>query len=437
MEKAVYHFVGIKGTGMSALALILKDLGYQVQGSDITKKTFTEAGLRRAQIPILEFAAANIQPTMTIIAGNAFDDSNTEIAQAQKLHLPIIRYPDMVEKLVQTYTSIAVAGTHGKTSTTGLLAHVLERIAPTSYLIGDGTGKGVLNGRFFAFEADEYRRHFLAYTPDYMIITNIDFDHPDYFTDRNDVFEAFCSAALQVKKNLFAWGDDPLLTTLADHVQIPIYYYGFSDAVDFQAVNVQRTDQGSQFDVLHQGQQIGHFAIPMFGRHNILNSLAVIGVSYLEKISPQLIQQELATFSGVKRRYNERTVGDNILIDDYAHHPSEIQVTIDAARQQYPDKQIVAVFQPHTYSRLTALFDGFVRSLDLADQVYLTPIFGSIREQSGHITSAALAAKLHKGGTVLRLEDMTPLLQYHDSVIIFMGAGDIQKYELAYQKLLQ
>ncbi|RHW48392.1 UDP-N-acetylmuramate--L-alanine ligase [Bombilactobacillus bombi] len=436
MEITIYHFVGIKGTGMSALALILHDLGYQVEGSDIDKHTFTQEGLEQAGIKITPFSSDNIHPQMTIIAGNAFGPDNSELKRAHELGLTILSYPEMVEKLIQHYTSIGVAGAHGKTSTTGLLAHVLSGIDKTSYLIGDGTGKGIKDSKFFVFEADEYRRHFLAYHPDYLIITNIDFDHPDYFKDFDDVVAAFQTEANQVKKALFVWGDDPALQQLSTQNEVPIYYYGLSDQNDFQAINIERNTQGSSFEVLHHGQTLGRFTIPLFGEHNVLNSLAVIGISYLEKIKPELTQQELSTFNGVKRRYSEKQIGDMILIDDYAHHPSEIKATLDAARQQYPDKQLIAVFQPHTYSRTKALLNGFAQSLDLADQVYLTNIFGSIREQQGQISSADLGNKIVHGGQVITLDDLSPLLQYHNGVIIFMGAGDVQKYEVAYQQKL-
>ncbi|UQS83350.1 UDP-N-acetylmuramate--L-alanine ligase [Bombilactobacillus thymidiniphilus] len=436
MDKVFYHFVGIKGTGMSALALVLHDLGYQVQGSDITKKTFTQKGLQQAGIDVLPFDQANIRSGMTLILGNAFGTDNVEVKRAEQLGLPIIKYTEMVGKLVDSYTSIAIAGAHGKTSTTGLLAHVIGGIEPTSYLIGDGTGKGQRDSQFFVFEADEYRRHFLDYKPDYLIVTNIDFDHPDYFKDLADVFAAFQSEVSQTKKAVLAWGDDPLARKLETRPGVPLYYYGLKAQDDFQAVKIERTTTGSSFEVLHQGNNLGRFEIPMFGEHNILNSLAVIAVSYLEKISLTDLQNELSTFSGVKRRYNEKKVGDMILIDDYAHHPSEIKATIDAARQQYPEKEIIAVFQPHTYSRTKALFKGFVQSLDQADQVFLTDIFGSIREQQGDISSADIGADLQHGGQVVTLDNLQPLLQYHNAVIIFMGAGDIQKYEQAYEQLL-
>lgn len=201
-----YFFVGIKGTGMSALALILNDKGCNVLGSDIEKYTFTQRGLEQAGIKILPFDKDNIQANMTIVAGNAFSDDHEEIAKAKEMGLKVLTYPEVVEMLVEETTSIGVAGAHGKTSTTGLLSHVLSGVSPTSYLIGDGTGKGVPDARFFVFEADEYRRHFAGYHPDYTIMTNIDFDHPDYFTGIEDVCDAFQELADHTKKALFVWG---------------------------------------------------------------------------------------------------------------------------------------------------------------------------------------------------------------------------------------
>ncbi|CAJ1200407.1 UDP-N-acetylmuramate--L-alanine ligase [Companilactobacillus nantensis] len=435
MENTVYHFVGIKGTGMSALALILKDLGYEVQGSDIDKYTFTQRGLEQAGIKILPFDENNIHEGLTIVKGNAFSDDQVEIKKANDMHLSVITYPELVGKLVNDYTSIGIAGSHGKTSTTGLLAHTLSGIAKTSYLIGDGTGKGIKDAKFFVFEADEYRRHFLAYSPDYLIITNIDFDHPDYFFGGiNDVVDAFESEARKTKKGIFIWGEDKHAKSIK--ADAPIYTYGLDESDYVRATNIKRTVKGSSFDVSINGENIGNFQVPLFGEHNVLNSLAVIGVGHMEKLDHALINRELQTFSGVKRRFSEKKVADQVIIDDYAHHPQEIKATIDAARQKYPDKKIVAVFQPHTYTRTLALMDDFAKSLDLADEVYLTNIFGSIREAHGDITSKDLGDKIHKGGKVLTLDDLSPLLDYHDTVMIFMGAGDVQKYETAYEQLL-
>nr|WP_125577787.1 UDP-N-acetylmuramate--L-alanine ligase [Lapidilactobacillus mulanensis] len=435
MENKKVYFIGIKGSGMSALALILNDLGYEVAGSDIDEFTFTQTPLKQAGIPMYSFSADNVKPGWTYIKGNAFPENHPEIVAAKAQGDQVVSYPDFLGELLKGYTSIGVSGTHGKTSTTGLLAHVLSGVAKTSYLIGDGTGKGVMDAKFFVYEADEYRRHFLAYYPDYTIMTNVDFDHPDYYQDLNDVVTAFQSEANQTKKGIFAWGDDPNLRDLK--ASVPVYYYGFKDSDDFQAINIKRTDKGSVFDVQHDGKNLGHFEIHLFGQHNILNSLAVIGISYLEGLSMAEVTAELLTFKGVKRRFSETDIKQYTIIDDYAHHPSEIKATIDAARQKYPDKKIVAVFQPHTYSRTKALLPGFVKSLNLADEVYLTEIFGSVREHQGDISSADLGAQISHGGSVIHLDEMDRLLNESGSVIVFMGAGDIQKYEDAFKKLIQ
>ena len=216
----IYHFVGIKGSGMSALAQILHEMGYSVQGSDVEKYFFTQAALEKAGIKILPFQKDNISEGMIVIAGNAFPDTHEEIEQAKKLDIPVIRYHRFLGEFTKNFTSIAVTGSHGKTSTTGLLSHVLEGAQPTACLIGDGTGKGVKDAKYFVFEACEYRRHFLSYFPDYAIMTNIDFDHPDYFANIEDVFSAFQEMAIQVKKGIFAYGDDEYLQRIQAKVPV-------------------------------------------------------------------------------------------------------------------------------------------------------------------------------------------------------------------------
>ncbi|MFD1392757.1 UDP-N-acetylmuramate--L-alanine ligase [Lacticaseibacillus jixianensis] len=435
MTEEIDYFIGIKGSGMSALALILHDLGHTVLGSDITQYTFTQRGLEAAGIKTLPFDADNIKPGYTIICGNSFTDEHPEVRRAKELGLPFYRYHEYLGKLLAHYTSIGVAGAHGKTSTTGLLAHTLSGIDKTSYLIGDGTGKGTKDSKFFVFEADEYRRHFLAYHPDYLIATNIDFDHPDYYTGIEDVYDAFETEASQVKKAIFAWGDDKWLRKLT--AQVPIYYYGLSDQDDYQAKNVVRTTEGSTFDAYHDGHKIGRFFVPLFGEHSVLNALAVVAVSDAEGLNPEYIARELAGFKGVKRRFSETEVNGTVIIDDYAHHPNEIKATLDAARQKFPNKEIVAVFQPHTYSRTIAYLDEFGAVLDTADAVFVTPIFSSARETSGSVSAEDVVAKVQKGGQVLHLEDVSPLLAHKDGVLVFMGAGDVQKYETAFKALLQ
>lgn len=434
-----YYFIGIKGSGMSALALIMHDEGYQVSGSDIDEYTFTQKPLVEAGIEIYSFDANNIKPGMTIIRGNSFTDDQVEVATALAMgdQVTILTYPELVEQLVEQYTSIGVAGAHGKTSTTGLLSHVLSGIAPTAYLIGDGTGKGTPDARFFVFEADEYRRHFADYTPDYAIMTNIDFDHPDYYTGIDDVRSAFAGFGQNVKKGIFVWGDDDQLRQMATEIDTPVHFYGLdAEKDDFYATDVKRTTTGSTFTAYYHGEELGTFTVPLFGQHGVLNALATVAVAYQEGIDMDLLKAELLSFKGVKRRFTEKQVGAATIIDDYAHHPSEIKATIDAARQKYPDRQLIAVFQPHTFSRTIAYLDDFATSLSLADEVYLTEIFASARETAGAISSADLGAKISKFGGIVAPENVAPLLEYEDGVFIFMGAGDLQNTEFAFERIL-
>lgn len=426
-----YHFVGIKGSGMSALAHILHDKGYAVQGSDIEKTFFTQKALEDAGILILPFNADNIQIGMTIIAGNAFSDDHEEIKRAQEIGVPVIRYHKFLGDFIQNFTSVAITGSHGKTSTTGLMAHVIRGAAPTSYLIGDGTGRGVKDAQYFAFEACEYRRHFLSYAPDYAVMTNIDFDHPDYYADVEDVFSAFQEMAKQVKKAIFACGDDEYLQGI--QANVPVVFYGFGEENDFQARNVVFDEHGTAFDVYVRNEYYAQFRISGYGDHNILNALSVIAICQYEEIDTSIVKERLLTFSGVKRRFTEKKVGGQVLIDDYAHHPTEIRATINAARQKYPNREIAAVFQPHTFSRTQTFLDEFADALNKADAVYLCDIFGSARENHGKLTIEDLQRKIP--GARLITEDGTAVLEKHEtSVLIFMGAGDIQKFQAAYEQ---
>lgn len=434
LTEKIYHFIGIKGSGMSALANILHDEGYQVQGSDVDTYFFTQAGLEMNNIPILPFNESNIKENMTVILGNAFSDEHPEAVRAKELGLEVSRYNHFLGKFIEQYTSIGVSGAHGKTSTTGLLAHVLSGLDKTSYLIGDGTGCGVENARYFALEADEYRGHFLTYKPDYGIITNIDFDHPDYFKDLDHVMQLFGKYANQVKKAVIACGDDENVRRLS--IDSQTYYYGLEENNDFIAKNIMKKSVGSVFDVEFRGESLGTYQIPLYGNHNIQNAVSVIAVCYLEELNLDLVRELFLSYGGVKRRFNEKLVHGQHIIDDYAHHPNEISATIDAAKQRHPDKKITAIFQPHTFSRTEALMERFAQSLNEADAVYLAPIFASAREQSGNVTIEDLAQAIPQEVTVLTEDDLSPLLDHKEDVLLFMGAGDIQNYMNAYIELV-
>ena len=426
-----YHFVGIKGAGMSSLAQIMHDLGHEVQGSDIEKYVFTEGALKNKGIKILPFSVDNIHEGMVVIQGNAFPDTHEEIVRAHELKLDVIRYHDFLGQVINQYTSVAVTGAHGKTSTTGLLSHVMNGDKKTSFLIGDGTGMGLPGSDYFAFEACEYRRHFLSYHPDYAIMTNIDYDHPDYFKNIDDVASAFQEMANNVKKAIIAWGDDEHLRNLK--ADVPIYYYGLSKNDDVYADNIQITENGTQFDVYINGEYYDHFLTPQYGNHNIQNALAVITISYLEKMDVNNIKEALETFGGVKRRFNETFVSKQVLVDDYAHHPREISATIETARKKYPNKDVVAVFQPHTFSRTQAFLDEFADALSKADHVFLCEIFGSIRENTGELTIQDLINRID-GSALIDENSIDVLEKFDNAVILFMGAGDIQKIQGAYEE---
>lgn len=429
----LFHFTGIKGSGMSSLAQVLFDSGFAVQGSDVDKYFFTQQPLMDRGITLLPFDAANIQEGMTVIAGNAFPDDHEEIVRAKEMGVEVIRYHKFLGEYLTNYTSIAITGAHGKTSTTGLMSHVVRGYEPTSYLIGDGTGSGQEDASFFVLEACEYRRHFLAYTPDYAVMTNIDFDHPDYFADIEDVYSAFQELARQVKKGIIACGDDEHLQRI--QANVPVVYYGFGEENDFQATNIEKTTTGTSFDVVVRNEFYNRFHIPLFGDHTVLNTLAVISLCHYEGIPADVIQQQLNTYKGVKRRFTQTDIGNNTLIDDYAHHPTEIRATIQSARQKFPEREVVAVFQPHTFSRTEAFLQDFAEALNGADKVYLCDIFGSAREKQGGLTIHDLIARCNDA-TYLS-EDVTVLTEHEGAVYLFMGAGDVTKYQQAFETLLQ
>lgn len=433
-RETTYHFVGIKGAGMSALALILHEEGYKVQGSDVPKYFFTQQLLEENNIPISVFNANNIKAGQTVIAGNSFPDTHEEIVRAKELGLPVVRYHNFIGEKIKDHTSVAVTGSHGKTTTTGLLAHVVGNMKNASFLIGDGTGRGVKNADYFVLEASEYKLDFLAYKADYAIMTNIDFDHPDYFTSIEDVADAFDQFALQTKKRVIACGDDPLLRKLK--AEVPVTFYGLEDDNDVQAKNIVKNTKGSSFDVYIAGEFYHKFMIPAYGDHNIQNALSVIAFVYHEDFDPKEAASYLASFPGVKRRFSEKVISDTVIIDDYAHHPVEIEATIDAARQKHPDREVVAVFQPHTFTRTIALMSEFAEALSLADAVYLSDIFTSAREEDGEVKINDLFDKIDNAKGIVAIEDVSPLLEHKGEVVVFMGAGDIDKYEKSFQELL-
>ena len=420
-----YHFIGIKGSGMSSLAQIAYDMGHIVQGSDEETYFFTQEKLEQRNIPMFYYNEENIKEGYEVILGNAFDDTHIECRRAKELGLKIYTYAQFLGKLLEETPSIAVTGAHGKTTTTTMTSNIFKHNRVTSYLIGDGTGHGEKNSDFMIAEACEYYRHFLAYHPDYAIVTNIDFDHPDYFNDEYDMFDAFQSFVNQVKNTVDICGDDRLASKLKP-AHAKTITYGFNDGNDYQIKNVQTSTEYSKFDIYKNNTLLGTFTMAIFGLHDISNATSAIALADINGISVEKIQESLDLYHPAERRFSEYKFGSNVVVDDYAHHPSEIKATIDSARRKYAGKQIVAIFQPHTYTRTAKFLNEFAESLLTADKVFLCPIFASVREKE-KIVGIEDLQKVTPCSEIIHGEEDFDKLNFENTVFLFMGAGNINK----------
>lgn len=420
----MYHFIGIKGSGMSALAQIMTQLGYSVQGSDLEKYFFTEDGLRELNISILPFDENNITSDMKIIRGASFTDEHPEVKRAIELNLKMYTYAEMVGNLTNKFKSICIAGCHGKTTTTSMMAYALDGLRGANYLIGDGTGYAAKENEYFILEACEYRRHFLAYEPDYVIITNIDLDHVDYFKDIDDVILAYKEFANKAEKMIIACGDDQYTHTL--EVIKPIFYYGLDDDNDIQATNVQYKKEGTSFEVTIEGNYYGYFDLPIYGKHMLLDILAVIATCYYERIDAKELARRLKTYTGAKRRFQETVVGDNIVIDDYAHHPNEVKATLKSIQQKYPDKKVITIFQPHTFSRTKEFTPQLIKIMANVAKAYFMDIHPSreLQEDFPGVTSEAIIEQM-ENGALISMEDAHLLAHEKDTVFVLMSPNDL------------
>ncbi len=420
-----YHFIGIKGSGMSSLAQIAYDMGNEVQGSDEETYFFTQEKLEQRNIPMYYYGEENIKEGYEVILGNAFDETHIEYRRAKELGLTTYTYSQFLGKLLSDIPSIAITGAHGKTTTTTMTSNIFKHNHVTSYLIGDGTGHGEKNSEYMIAEACEYYRHFLAYHPNYAIVTNIDFDHPDYFNDEHDMFDAFQSFVNQVKDTVVICGDDRLASQLKPTTAKTIRY-GFNEGNDYQIKNVQTTSEHSKFDVYKNSELLGTFTMAVFGLHDISNATSAIALADINGISIEKIQESLSQYKPAERRFSEHKIGNSVVVDDYAHHPSEIKATINSARRKYADKEVIAIFQPHTYTRTAKFLNEFAESLETADKVFLCPIFASVREKE-KIVGIEDLQKVTKGAQIINSEEDFDKLNFDNSVFLFMGAGNINK----------
>ncbi len=432
----MYHFIGIKGAGMSSLAQIMKCLGYDVEGSDLEKHFFTEEGLIKNNIPILPYSKDNIKENMKIIRGASIKDDHEEVIKAEELGLKIYSYNEMVGKLTEKFKTICVAGCHGKTTTTAMLSHILDTIKGANYLIGDGTGHADIKNEYFVLESCEYRRHFLAYTPYYAIITNIDLDHTDYFKNMDDVIDAYREYANKAEKLIIACGDDPYTHSL--DVIKPIFFYGLSEDNDIRAVNVDYKTTGTSFEVEVEGNYYGFFDLPIFGKHQLLDALAAIAVCYYERLEAKEVNKVFKTFDGAKRRFDETIVDDSVIIDDYAHHPNEVNATLHAIRQKYEGKKIISIFQPHTFTRTKEFTDDFIKVFQKVDKAYFLPIHPA-RESQEDYPDVKVENIMNniENAEMISLDTIDKLKEYKGNVFVFMSPNDLSELENKLKEILK
>lgn len=424
----MYHFIGIKGAGMSSLAVIMKRLGYDVQGSDVEKHYFTEEELVKNNIEIFVYDKGNIDSEFTIIKGLSITDDNVELKRAKDLGLEIIDYNEMVGRLTREFKTICVAGCHGKTTTTAMVAHVLDGITGINYLIGDGTGFADKKNSYFVVESCEYKRHFLLYKPYYSLILNIDLDHVDYFKDIDDVIDAYTNFANLSEKMVIANGDD--LNVRKMKVTSKISYFGLDEDNDVRAINIVYGNNGISFDVVIEDKIFGHFELPIYGVHQLYDALGVISVCYYEGIDSKLVNQEFSSFKGAKRRFTETVVNNNVIIDDYAHHPNEIKSTINAIKQKYPGKKIISIFQPHTFSRTEEFASDIAKELSKTDMAFILDIHPAREKQEDfpNITKDIIIDKMNNAKGIM-VNEAYVLNNYDGCVFIFMSPNDISKLE--------
>jgi UDP-N-acetylmuramate--alanine ligase len=326
---------------------------------------------------------------------------------------------------------ITIAGCHGKTTTTSLMAHVIGNIVGCNYLIGDGHGMARKDIKKFVIEACEYYRHFLVYEPNYAIITNIDLDHVDYFKDISDVIDAYQEYANNAEKMVIACGDDPYTHSL--EVNKPIFYYGIEEDNDIIAKDIEYSTEGTSFDVFVEDNYYGHFDLPIYGKHMLLNSLAVIAICCYERLDAKEVAKSLKSYEGASRRYTETIIGNNVIVDDYAHHPSEVKATIRTTKQKYPDKKIVAVFEPHTFSRTEEFADDLAKVFNTIDKTYIMDVFPAREKGEDYPNvSADTIISLLENGEYINSDMVDKLKDLDNSVVLFMSPKEIYQLKQNY-----
>ena len=420
-----YYFIGIKGSGMSTLANLLYDLGNTVVGyDDSVGYKFTMEGLEKRGIKIYH---GNVYPALdkdTIVTYTAaINESHHEVRRMKSLGYKIVSYKDLMGKITSKFETTCVCGTHGKTTTSLMISDILSKSLGCSQFVGDGSGFGNRKSNLLVMESCEYNKHFLSYFPYNTVITNIELDHTETYPTIEDMIESFQIFVNKTRHQVIACGDD--INTLKLNINNPLYY-GFNDNNNLQIKNKEVSDNKTKFDVFYNGEIYDHYETSMFGNHLVLDAVAAIAVGIIYDIEKKIIKEVLENFVFAKRRFNETILGDNILIDDYAHHPTEIKVTHDSVHEKYPDKKIIAVFMPNTYSRTEALFDDFVKALSLYDKSYVTDIKCDRErgEDYPNINSDKLIDVIPNAEKI-SIDTIDKLNGLHNTVICFMSCANI------------
>jgi UDP-N-acetylmuramate--alanine ligase len=438
------HFVGIGGSGMSGIAEILLSQGFTVSGSDLTESATTEHLASKGAMIFIGHQAENIQGAEVVVYSSAVRPAdNPETKAALERKIPVIRRAEMLSEVSRLKYTLAIAGTHGKTTTTSMCGLVMMKAAmdPTVIVGGRLTGLGGSNARlgsgdWIVLEADEYDRSFLQLLPTIAVVTNIEADHLDIYSDLDDIKGAFTEFANKVPfyGSALVCLDDPGVRDVMPLIKRVIVTYGTSPQCDVRASNISYNERSSSYDLTYRGEPLGRIILNVPGNHNVLNSLAACGVALQCGVPPDVIRQALAEFGGVYRRFEIKgeTPAGVLVIDDYAHHPTEIQATLEAARKGW-DRRIVAVFQPHTYTRTRDFYREFATSFDNADVIILMDVYPAREEPIEGVSGRLIADAARDAGHrhvfyAERLEDVAELLTQvlrPEDILLTMGAGDV------------
>src|SRR3989338_10687381 len=447
------HFVGIGGIGMSGIAEVLLNLGYKVSGSDLSATEITKHLKSLGATIYVGHRASHLKKPDVVVISSAVSKTNPEVLKAKKLKIPVIPRAEMLAELMRMKYGIAIAGTHGKTTTTSVTGTLLAScgIDPTVVIGGRlnrwGTNAKLGQGPFLVAEADERDGSFNLFTPTIAVVTNIDADHLDYYKNFNAIKDAFATFLnrLPFYGVGIVCGDDRPILSILPRVNKRIVTYGVSKRCDFQARQIVLQGVMSSFDVYFKGKKLGYFSIKAPGLHNVKNALASMIVGLELNLPLPKIKKGLLAYTGVQRRFHIRGEVNGITVmDDYGHHPTEIKATLEACKKVWPKRRLVVVFQPHRYTRTRDLMKEFSGAFQRADVLLLTEIYSAGEKPIKGVSSEKLyrlLRKKHKHAClVASRRNISHELEKHvrpKDVVLLLGAGDIWKSGLEFLEVLK